>query len=133
MVSSILRRSLALTVVLLLLGCSGRSSRDPDSPRVQRNILTYEMAVETRTTNAYDVVMALRSNWLLTRGVDSFSNPGQVLVYFNNTRLGGVETLRAISLNQIGYIQYFDGTDAAGIWGLDHGHGVIAVSTLQQN
>ena len=110
-------------------GCA-RTVRDPDLPRVDRNLLTHEQVVETRTSNAYDAVYTLRFNWLVPRGVDSFSTPGQVLVYFNDTRLGGVQTLQSIGLNEIGYIRYFDGNEASARWGLDHGHGVIYVATL---
>ena len=120
----------AMLLFVVAIGCTGRTTRDPTLPRVQRNILTSEQIAETRATNAYDAVQTLRSNWLLPRGVDSFSTPGQVLVYFNDTRLGGVQTLESIRLNEIGYIQYFDGTEASARWGLDHGHGVILVSTL---
>jgi hypothetical protein len=118
-----------LLALLTILGCA-RTTRDPTVPRVERDVLTQEQVLETRTTNAFEAIATLRSNWLIPRGVDSFSNPGQVLVYFNDTRLGGVVTLQGISLNEIGYIQYFDGTEASARWGLDHGHGVIYVSTL---
>lgn len=119
-------------VVLALLASSAcsRTVRDPDLPRVDHNVLTHEQIIESRTPNAFEAVATLRSNWLLPRGVDSFSRPGQVQVYFNDTRLGGVETLRGIGLNEIGYIRYFDGTEASARWGLDHGHGVIYVATL---
>lgn len=113
---------------LLASGCG--ATRYASAPPAERDVLTREMIIESRATNAYDVVATLRSNWLRTRGVDSFSTPGEVLVYYNDTRLGGVEMLRGISLNEIGYIQYFDGTEASARWGLDHGHGVIYVGTL---
>lgn len=122
-------RTAALLALLATLGCA-RTVRDPDLPRVDRNVITQAQVLETRATNAFEVIATLRSNWLLPRGVDSFSTPGQVLVYFNDTRLGGVGTLQGIGLNEIGYIRYFDGTEASARWGLDHGHGVIYVATL---
>lgn len=118
-----------LLTALTTFGCSP-TIQDPSEPRVDLNVITHEQVLESRTTNAFDVVATLRSNWLLPRGRDSFSTPGRVLVYFNGTRLGGVDTLQGISLNEIGFIRYFDGTEAAARWGLDHGHGVIYVSTL---
>jgi hypothetical protein len=130
MVALVPRVGAVLFTAAILSSCTARTERDPDLPRVQRNIITYDMAVETRATNAYEIVLTLRSNWLQPRGVDSFTNPGQVQVYFNSTRLGGVNTLSSIPLSQIGYIEYFNPTDAAAIWGLDHGHGVIAIRTL---
>jgi hypothetical protein len=40
-----------------------------------------------------------------------------------------VETLRAIGLANVAYIRYIDGVTASARWGLDHGQGVIFVST----
>jgi hypothetical protein len=47
-------------------------------------------------------------------------------------RAGGVEALRRISITEVTYIRYFDGIAAAARWGLDHGYGVIFVSTRPQ-
>jgi hypothetical protein len=74
-------------------------------------------------------VQALRANWLNTRGVDSFRTPSRVWVYVDNVRLGGVESLRGVSIGSISYIEHFDGIAASGRWGLDHGAGVIHVLT----
>jgi hypothetical protein len=71
----------------------------------------------------------LRSSWLRPRGPDSFHNQGRVWVYVDDVRAGGVDALRSFSIAQITYIQFFDGTAASARWGLDHGHGVIFIST----
>jgi hypothetical protein len=123
------RRGGVLIALLIAAGCAP-TNRDPSMPRVSRDVITQQQVIETTSTTAYEAVQTLRSNWLETRGVDSFSTPGQVLVYFNDTKLGGVQTLQSIPSNTIGYIQYFSGTEASARWGLDHGHGVIYVSTL---
>lgn len=128
MLSSLARTGTLLT--LLFFAACAPTTRDPAVPRVERDMITRQMVEESRATNAYEVVQALRSNWLLPRGVDSFNTPGQVQAYYNDTRLGGVDELSGISLNEIGYIQYFDGNEASARWGLDHGHGVIFVGTL---
>jgi hypothetical protein len=44
-------------------------------------------------------------------------------------RLGGVETLRTIVVRPVSYIRHYNGIDATARWGLDHGSGVIYVST----
>lgn len=97
-----------------------------------RNLLTRSQLDEHRFTNAYEAVAALRTNWLQTRGTDSFTQPSQVLVYFDDSRLGGIETLRGIAITGISYIRYYDGVAASGRWGLDHGQGVIFVSTRSE-
>jgi hypothetical protein len=99
-----------------------------DGPKANRSIITQQQLIENHFLTAYDAVEALRSNWLQTRGTDSFAAPSQVRVYLDNTFLGGTSTLRDIAANTVSFIRYFDGIAATGRWGLDHGAGVIFVS-----
>ena len=108
--------------------CAGHAS-PKDSARVDRNVITQEQLIEHRFSNAYEAVEALHSNWLQTRGSDSFRTPTQVQVYLDDTRLGGIETLRSIATAGVLFIRHYDGVSAAARWGLDHGQGVILVST----
>lgn len=114
--------------LLLVVGCAS-SRAGGGSGGGDRNVLTPEQLRSTGAQDAFGAVQALRANWLQARGPDSFSSPSEVLVYVDDVRLGGVDNLRSITLPQIGYIQYYDGRAAAGRWGLDHGQGVIFVST----
>jgi hypothetical protein len=124
----LVRRFLGTAAVLGLTACA--SSGAAGGPRTSRDILTSEQIQNTKYTNLYDVVQALRSNWMNDRGIDSLTGPTSVvLVYFDDNKLGGVETLKAISPQQIEYIRHYDGITASGRWGLDHGKGVIYVST----
>jgi len=93
-------------------------------------MLTQTQFGEHQFNTAFDAVESLRSNWLKTRGTDSFLNPSQVRVYLDNSSLGDTATLRTIPINTIVYIKYFDGISATARWGLDHGAGVIYVSTM---
>ena len=99
-----------------------------DAPKASRSIITQQQLLENHFLTAYDAVEALRSNWLQTRGTDSFAAPSQVRVYLDNTFLGGTSTLRDIAASTVSFIRYFDGIAATGRWGLDHGAGVIFVS-----
>ena len=124
-------RTLVVPVVLwssfLVAGCRQRATVGP-RPN-DRNVLTQVQLGDHRFNNAYDAVEALRSNWLNTRGSDSFQAPSHVRVYLDNVSLGDKETLRTIAIATIVYIRYFDGISATARWGLDHGGGVIYVST----
>jgi hypothetical protein len=117
---------LAAAVVLWGGGCASRlktgEARD-------HGTLTKEQIAEAHFNTAYDAVEALRSNWLNTRGTDSFRTPSEVVVYLDNTKLGGTETLREIAANTIVYMRFYDGVAATGRWGIGHGAGVIYVST----
>ena len=123
---SILSRLAALAWVASTCAVRAPSERPV---RADYNLLTQGELHEHHFTTAYEAVASLRARWLETRGTDSFNAPSRVLVYLDDTRLGGVETLRAIWLVNVMYIRYIDGVTASGRWGLDHGQGVILVST----
>ncbi|HEX6924226.1 MAG TPA: hypothetical protein VF167_02265 [Longimicrobiaceae bacterium] len=125
-------RWFGILVLVLLTACA---SGGAGGQRIDRNLLTREQILETNRQNAYEVVENLRSNWLRTRGPTSLTQEDAVVqVYLDDNRLGGVETLRTINTTLIQYIRWYDGIAATGRWGLDHGAGVIYVSTraLQQ-
>ena len=125
-------RPVGRLVVLSLLALSAACARRPragERSRIDRNVITQEQILANHFANAFDAVEALRSNWLHTRGTDSFRTPGQVWVYLDNVRMGGVESLRSITTESIAFVRYFDGVAATERWGLDHGQGVIFVST----
>jgi hypothetical protein len=117
----------ALLSTVTITACRARSVSTV--PSGNRNILTRAQLGESRFTTAYDAVEALRSNWFNTRGADSFQRPSIVRVYLDNVSLGDKETLRTIAITSISYIQYFDGVSATSRWGVNHGAGVIFVST----
>jgi hypothetical protein len=101
-------------------------------PRQDLDTLTREQITENRFVNAYDAVQAMRSNWLQTRGTDSFQTPSEVLVYLDNVKMGGVLELRAIPTTTIAFIRHFDGVEATNRWGVGHAAGVIQVSTFRE-
>jgi hypothetical protein len=82
---------------------------------------------------AYDAVQRLRPHWLRVTGARA--SDGTVAVYHNNTRVGGPEALRQISIETVGSMRYLDAQDAAnqlsGIAGGPIG-GAIMVSTIRQ-
>ena len=126
-------RPLLGTLVVLLTLCAtcapAGGSSSSSGPRPDRNLLTREQLRASGYTTVYAAVEALRSNWLRAKGPDSFTNPTQVQVYIDDNQLGGVETLRAIQINSISWVRYYDGMTASARWGLGHGQGVIFVST----
>lgn len=89
------------------------------------DVITREQIDRGQWANAYDLVSNLRPRWVHTRGADSFENPGQVQVYVDGTRLGGVQLLRTLPTTAIQRIEWVDPVSAAGRWGLNHAHGVI--------
>ena len=121
------RLCLAAGLAVVVAGCAGRQAST--GPGVDRNLLVQEDFADRGFHTAYDVIESMRSNWLSSRGPNSFTTPTEVQVYLDGVRMGGVETLRAIDVRPVTYIRYFDGIAATARWGLDHGAGAIYVST----
>jgi len=118
------------TLLFTAWACANRSPHDSAHPSPgDRNLLTQAELLKHDFSTVYEAIEALRSHWLRERGPDSFSAPGHVQVYLDDSRLGGVEALRNLSLANVVYIRHIDGVDAAARWGLDHGNGVILVAT----
>lgn len=125
----------ARTLFVALLACvtfSACSQTSRAMPRQNLNLITREQIMENHFNNAYDAVRATRSNWLQTRGTDSFETPSEIVVYRDNVKLGGVEELRAIQASTIAFIRWFDGVDATSRWGVGHAAGVIQVSSFTE-
>ncbi len=125
---SALRYTVVVLAVSLTAGC-GASLPGAGQERPDQQLITREQLEEPRFSSAYDVVRALRSNWLSTRGIASLRLKTEVQVYLDGVHLGGVQALQGISTPAIQYIRYFNGTDATTRWGIGHGRGVIYVGT----
>jgi hypothetical protein len=126
--SKLIRRSplLVLLVLAIAAGCSsnaagGRASRS--------DTITVDDLRAANATNLYDAVRTIRPNWLRARSPNSLQNQGQVQVYFDDTRIGGVENLRQLPTQGVAYIRWYDPISASSRWGLDHEQGAIVVST----
>lgn len=118
---------LAASLAVVMAGCAGRKATT--GPGVDRNLLVQDQFADHGFHTAYDVIEAMRANWLSSRGPNSFQTPAMVQVYLDGVRMGGVETLRTIDVRPVTYIRFFDGIAATARWGLDHGAGAIYVST----
>jgi hypothetical protein len=123
------RGFLGVMSVFVLSACAAQGRGVPRGGSA--NLISAEQITAVAGT-AYDVVRTYHPNWLRIRGPDSFARSGQVQVYFDGVRMGGVENLRGIATNGISYIRWYDGISAAATWGLDHGNGVIWVSSTPE-
>ncbi|MDP1892498.1 MAG: hypothetical protein Q8K55_16555 [Gemmatimonadaceae bacterium] len=125
---SALRYAVVVLVGALAAGCSARPPGAGQDRPDQQWILREQIA-EPRFSSAYDVVRALRSNWLSARGAASIRTRVEVQVYLDGVHLGGVDMLKSISTPTIQYLRYINGTDATTRWGIGHGRGVIFIGT----
>jgi hypothetical protein len=126
------RRSAAVALALAGLACAS-GARKGSPPRGGNDVITAEEMQRVQFSNLFDLVQALRFRWLQSRGPDSINmQPGQVQVRLDDTRLGGVETLRTVAPTGVVSIQWVDPTTAAARWGMGYGHGAIVISTRRQ-
>ena len=115
-------------VSYVLPGCSKATSNTSGSTasRPDAEFITMAEIDAQDFRTAYDVVQRLRPTWLTKRastptrigvrvdasgGVQTEAGSG-IVVYLDNTRLGGVDALRDITVGGVGSIQYMDAAKA---------------------
>jgi hypothetical protein len=116
-------RLLPASFLIAAVGCHVHHQIAPLDP--QR--LSREEMLEEHFTNVYDAVASLRSAWLTVRGTDSFRQPSQIWVYYDENRLGGVDEMRSVLVNSVASVRHYDGVDATMRWGVGHSAGAIQI------
>lgn len=118
------------------------------SPRDRTMITTREIR-DSGHHNALDVIRSLRSEWLQTRGTNSWGESprgtmdgfgdtfesqivqtrDKIVVYLNDIRIGGVDDLAGIAADELTSIRFLDARRATYLYGNGHSHGAIILST----
>jgi hypothetical protein len=101
---------LSLAAGLLCLACASAHDPvvDPVGPRGDAKTLTAADIAGAAQLDLLALIAAERPQWL--RGVDGRAAP--VIVYLGDTRLGGSNTLKGLTLSTIGSVRYYE-TSAA--------------------
>lgn len=139
----------ALGAVAGRLVMGGGSSPDELRPGVAaaRQTLERDEIIASGASDAYQLVRSLRKEWLIPRGVNSFREsargtadfdaetvvvPGadHILVYLDNTRLGGTQFLADVGIEMLGRLEFIPPSEATFRWGTGHAHGVILLTTM---
>ena len=118
----------ALIGFLLIPGLACSARQTAGGERLDRNVITQAQVREGGFRTAYEAVEALKAPWLKIRP-DGLSQQREVLVYLDDIRLGGIESLKQVQSAQIVLIRYYDPQLAMMRWGVDHSQGVIMVVT----
>lgn len=120
------RRILLLALLLFTAACGSSAGEESGpAPRRSPSVISSEELARTTWNNAYDIVQNLRPNWLRRRAGLGASN--ELLVYMDETRLGGVSVLRNIEKPSIQELRYVDPNAATNRWGLGHSAGAIQI------
>lgn len=129
---------IAALVVAAAPGCasspSGAGASQQSQPSSARrgspDRITQEELATIDVQNALQAVQRLRPSFLQNRGGASSSitqGPQDVVVYVDQTKMGGPNTLSQIPISDVKEIQHLSGTDATQRYGTGHGSGVIIV------
>jgi hypothetical protein len=130
--------ALALVVFAAACATTGEPRAGSDSA-----IITQEEIAQAHAGNAYDLVQSLRPRWLTVRGqsrlgTDARPDIGadvrvmaeeEIPVYLDGTRLGGVETLRSVSIRDVASVRRLSASLATQRFGTGHPNGAIVLNT----
>jgi hypothetical protein len=136
-------------VSLAALACAtAAGAQNPGIAKRNSNQIVREELLAASAANAYELVQALRPQWLRERGnetirtqkverpngrgrieVATIMDEPDILVYINNSRFGNVDALRDIPVTGLGALEFVSPSKATLRWGSGHTKGVIVVYT----
>ena len=119
----------ALAVIIALTSCAPPltgSARPRDAARI-----TQEEVDESLQGSAYDVIVTLRPNFLMSRGSTSLRPDDSRLpvVFLDGVEHGPISSLRAIPASNVGEIRLYRSWEATTQFGTGYMSGVIAIKT----
>lgn len=123
---------LVAVLAFVLVGCGARTEGErTGSARHQQNVITPEEIRTGPQSNAYDLVLALRPQWLRERGPTSLGGSAntQVRLYVDDVRVGNAADLRRIPVPSVASLRFMDPIEASSRWGFGHDNGAIMITT----
>ena len=123
--------SRTLTRIVLIgvaVACTHGAARS--QPTSDANVITRAEMERSEYASLYEVVQALRGRWLRSRGPNTIlGRQTEVQVMVDDMRLGGVNTLRSLTRDNVVQIAFVDPVTAAQRWGGRYAQGTIVVTT----
>lgn len=122
-------RYLWLGVAVVVLAAQTAEAQKQKAPRRDRNHITAEEIQEKPTAqSAYDLIKALRPQWLSSRGPTTIMQAEiGIQVYRGASRIGSVEELHNIPADQVEEMRFYSASEATMRFGTDHPSGAISV------
>jgi hypothetical protein len=130
---SLARSCAAVTLALTVTACA--STGNPRTTEASRDVVTSIEINATTANSAYDLINRLRPNWLRSMGPGSMGGgvrTQEIVVYLDDSRLGGLDALRSLSTAGIRSMRFLDATRAATVLhnvGSEPIAGAIVIST----
>ena len=123
------RAATFLVFLSLALASACASPGGGERPSTSRNEITIEEIGTTSARNAYEIVEALRPQWLRARGPIGITNPTPAFpdVYLDGTRFGDIEALRSINVDNVRHVYFWGPGPAMVRYGVGHPRGIIDV------
>jgi hypothetical protein len=121
----------SLLMLLSLAACAGGGGGERSTGN--RDILTREEMETSVSPDLFSIVQERRPRWIRGGRTQGPLSPqggeaGEaVVVYFDNSRQGGVEALRGLPIDGVREVRFLSGPDAQQRFGLDHRMGAILV------
>lgn len=111
-----LRKLAIVGVVTLLTLSSSACAPSATSGRGNQNVITEAELETTSAVTLHEAIQRLRPRWLTVRSSQTLgfgAGETAILVYQNQSRLGGVEILRELDKSVAVWLQYLDGPTAS--------------------
>ena len=125
-------RARLVLAVVAVAACAGqsRSGSERRNPNLIAVAEIHEMQ-QAGVRDLHELVSRQRPSWLQTRSERSLQLETMVLVYHNETRLGGIEALRGYPLLSVVSLRYLDAAQAGLLPGAGSPHveGAIVIRT----
>ena len=129
------------------LACAAAAgAQNPGNVKRNSNLIVQEELQGAQATNAYELVQALRPQWLREKSYETIrtqqverpngrgrievattSAEPEIIVYINDTKFGNVDALRDIPATGLGSVEFVSPAKATMRWGAGHTKGVIVV------
>jgi hypothetical protein len=122
------RRLARLTLLVGLAACASAGGRSGHSS--ENAVITQAEIVESHQPTLYDVVRALRPNWLRQQPTAmQMDQETGITVYLDNQRAGGLEVLQEMLSTSATSLHFYTASEAQSRFGLNNLHGVIQITS----
>jgi hypothetical protein len=127
-------RLLPVALFLVAVSCASStgSAASGAGPRSDSVTITADELSQATQLNLYDYIAAYHPRWLQSRSPENMQGRAlDIVVYVDNSMLGGTTVLRSITLSGVGMVRFYDAPEAQQRFNVRDAGGVIQVITAK--